>query len=90
MHPEVSEKPTGVERYSTEIIKAILELKPKFKISYIYPKNPLFAKNLQKVLRGRRLWTLWSLSKEMWNHKPDALFVPSHVLPFLLLKIHSQ
>lgn len=77
------EKPTGVERYSTEIIKAILELKPKLRIRlYLSKESSFFAKNLQKILHGRRLWTLWSLSKEMWNHKPDALFVPSHVLPF--------
>lgn len=77
------EKPTGVERYSTEIIKAILELKPKLKIKLYLPnESSFFAKNLQRVLRCKRLWTLWGLSKEMWMHKPDALFIPSHVLPF--------
>lgn len=79
----LKEKPTGVERYSTEIIKAIVGLKPKLKIKLYLPKeSSFFPKNSQKVLSGRRFWTLWNLSREMFKHKPDALFVPSHVLPF--------
>lgn len=79
----LKEKPTGVERYSTEIIQAIFELKPKLKIKLYLPKEShFFPKNAQKVLSGKRFWTLWSLSKEMLKNKPDALFVPSHVLPF--------
>lgn len=77
------EKPTGVERYSTEIIKELLKINTKFKIRLYTPRlSPLFPKKIQKVLGGRRLWTVRGLSAEMRREKPDALFVPSHVLPF--------
>jgi len=36
---------------------------------------------LQKVLKAKRLWTIWRLSREMAKHPPQILFVPSHVLP---------
>ncbi len=83
----LKEKPTGVERYSIEIIKAILELKPHLKIKLYLPmQSGFFNKNLQVVVQGKRLWTLFSLSREMFRNKPDALFVPSHVLPFFAPK----
>lgn len=77
------EKPTGVERYSTEIIEAILKLDKKVDIRLYTPGiNPLFPKKIQKVIAWRRLWTVLGLSAEMRANKPDALFVPSHVMPF--------
>ncbi len=79
----IKEKPTGVERYSTEIIKAILKINTGFKIRLYTPGlNPAFPKNIQRVISLRRFWTLFGLSSEMRKNKPDALFVPSHVMPF--------
>lgn len=39
-----------------------------------------------KILPGRRLWTLKTLSGEMRKSPPDVLFVPSHILPLSLPK----
>ncbi len=36
-----------------------------------------------RVLPGRRLWTHTALAWEVARHRPDVLFVPSHVIPFL-------
>ncbi|MFZ1755856.1 MAG: glycosyltransferase family 1 protein [Caldilineaceae bacterium] len=36
-----------------------------------------------RVLPGRRLWTHTALAWEMVRRRPDVLFVPSHVIPFL-------
>ena len=33
------------------------------------------------VIRQRRLWTHLGLSRELYRHRPDCLFVPAHVLP---------
>lgn len=77
------EHPTGVERYSTEIIQALLPLLKDFEVR-LYTPRPLsiFPRKLQRVLRARRLWSLLRLSWEMLKNKPDILFVPAHVLPF--------
>lgn len=78
-----SEKPTGVERYSNEIIGAILKMRPDFEIRLYTPKLiEQFPKRLQKVMPFPRMWTILRLSFEMLINKPDILFVPSHVIPF--------
>lgn len=83
IHPQ----PTGVERYSTEIILALLELFQKEEVRLYTPqKIPLFPKKVQRVLWFPRFWTLIRLSLEMLLHKPDVLFVPAHVLPFFAPK----
>lgn len=78
--------PTGVERYSTEILHALLNVlknekdwKPLLYTPKLLPNFPL---KIQKRLWCPRFWTLFRLSLEMLHHKPDALFVPAHVLPF--------
>lgn len=79
----VTDSPTGVERYSTEIIGAILDLVKKEELRLYTPKwVDVFPKKLQKRIKLPRLWTLVRLSWEMFFHKPDVLFVPSHGLPF--------
>lgn len=75
--------PTGVERYSTEIIRALIEKSPKEKIRLYTPQwLEAFPKKLQRRIWLPRLWTLLRLSWEMFFHAPDLLFVPSHGLPF--------
>lgn len=83
----VSARPTGVERYSTEIIgallKGVLETKSDFEIRLYTPRVISgLPVRLQRVLWFPRLWSLVRLSWEMLWHKPDLLFVPAHVLPF--------
>lgn len=72
-----------MERYSTEIIKAILKINTRFQIRLYCPGPiPFFPKKIQKIIPSRRFWTMLGLSSEMRKDKPDALFVPSHVMPF--------
>lgn len=79
--------PTGVERYSTEIIRALLpELKEFETRLYTPARIANFPARLQRVLWFPRFWSLVRLSWEMLWHKPDLLFVPSHVLPFFAPK----
>lgn len=85
-----TEKPTGVERYSNEIIKAILKnnvrsknFELRFYSSKIIPFLPV---KKQKIINFKRLWTLVGLSLEMLKNKPSVLFVPGHVLPFFTPK----
>jgi glycosyltransferase involved in cell wall biosynthesis len=37
-----------------------------------------------RVLPARRMWTHRALASEMLQHPPNLLFVPSHVLPFVV------
>jgi glycosyltransferase involved in cell wall biosynthesis len=81
-------QPTGVERYSTEIIAALIsELRSEYEIRLYTPETiNQFPKHLQKRIRLPRLWSLLRLSWEMFFHKPDLLFIPAHVLPFFAPK----
>jgi len=82
--------PTGVERYSDEIIKAILgEMgdEKDWRVRLYTPKwLDKFPKKLQRRIRLPRFWTLIRMSIEMLLHKPDVLFVPAHVVPFFAPK----
>ena len=79
--------PTGVERYSDEIIQAILGEVKGFDVRLYTPSwNDEFPKKLQRRIRLPRLWTLVRLSLEMLLHKPDVLFIPAHVVPFFAPK----
>ncbi len=83
VHP----KPTGVERYSTEIIRALLKEFSKEEVRLYTPTLiPDFPKKLQRRLWAPRLWSVVRLSLEMLLHKPNVLFVPAHVLPFFAPK----
>lgn len=83
---------TGVENYSVKIIQGIIE---RFKhskqhriILYTPRRLQLYkTKTIQhRVIPFKRLWTKVRLSAEMLTHKPDVLFVPSHVLPYFAPK----
>jgi len=80
--------PTGVERYSTEIISALInELGEKYTIKLYTPQwIDQFPKKLQRRIRCPRLWSLFRLSLEMLFRKPEILFIPAHVLPFFAPK----
>lgn len=79
--------PTGVEVYSTAMIQALIAAKPEAGLRLYVPHlSPHFPKRFQRVIRLPRLWSLVRLSLEMLLHKPDALFVPAHVLPFFAPK----
>lgn len=79
--------PTGVERYSSEILQALFPELEDFEVRLYTPKVIAgFPREIQKVLWFPRLWSLVRLSWEMLWHKPDLLFVPAHVLPFFAPK----
>lgn len=82
VHP----KPTGVERYSSEIIRALLK-EWEGEVRLYTPKViSEFPRKKQRVIRAPRFWSLGRLSLEMLLHKPDILFVPAHGLPFFAPK----
>jgi len=78
---------TGVEAYSVKIINGIIEYfkhHPDHTIRLYSPKKLMLYKTKKiqhKIMPAKSLWTKVRLSTEMLLHKPDVLFVPSHVLP---------
>jgi len=87
-----NELATGVEHYSYKIINGLADeiSKSKEDKAVLYSKKRLALskkKNVStKLIKTKRLWTLWGLSREMKKTPPDVLFVPSHVLPLTLPK----
>ncbi len=76
---------TGTERYSLELIRALLALDSPhhFRLYVDIPPAPdIFPPQAEiVVLPGRRLWTHTRLGPHTRRHPPDVLFVPAHVLP---------
>ncbi|MBE2238049.1 MAG: glycosyltransferase family 4 protein [Caldilineaceae bacterium] len=87
---------TGTERYSLEIIRHLLALPEATAhgwrlytdvtpAAHFFAPPQLDAQNVEiRVLPQRRLWTHRSLAREVMHDRPDVLFVPAHVLPFVL------
>lgn len=76
---------TGTERYSLELINALLALDSEHRFRLYMPSLPaadIFHPRAEiVVLPGSRLWTHARLGPHTRRHPPDVLFVPSHVLP---------
>lgn len=80
---------TGTEWYSHEIIRAIAGLPDR-------PALTLYTRSADTFVPGRavthrfveqhRLWTHLGLSRALRQDRPEALFVPSHVIPIVHLK----
>lgn len=84
---------TGVERYSDHIIEQLSARAAKQKrfqlVFYCREGNipPPESKNcLNVIIKGRRFWTQYHLSRYLRKNRPDLLFVPSHVFPLNLGK----
>lgn len=89
---------TGTERYSLEIICHLLNLPDAAEQQWrLYvdsePPPDFFPQwtpgsahpNVELChLPTRRLWTHRALAREIIQRKPDVLFIPAHVLPFVL------
>jgi glycosyltransferase involved in cell wall biosynthesis len=87
---------TGTERYALEIIRHMLALpqsgqhqwrlyvdhQPAGDEPWVDGSLPGNAKLC--VLPARRIWTHRALAAEVLKRPPDVLFVPSHLLPFVL------
>jgi len=78
---------TGIELYSTKIIHGLVEYFKHHKehslVFYTPKKLTLYkTQNIKhRVIPMKRFWTKIRLSLEMLLHKPDVLFVPSHMFP---------
>ena len=85
---------TGTERYAREIIQHLLALPHAPQHTWrlytdqqptghaAWPSLPAHAE--WSVLPARRMWTHRALAAEILQRPPSVLFVPSHVLPFVL------
>ena len=81
---------TGVENYSLFVLRELLkqdaENAYRLYLSAPLPQGLLCPnpRTSTRLIRLPRLWTQLGLSKEMATRPPDVLFVPSHVLPFVM------
>lgn len=78
--------PTGAEIYSRELIRALLALGSAHRFRLYFRTAPppgAFPGAEQRPIPFPRTWTHLRLSWEMARRPPDALFVPSHVLPII-------
>ncbi len=85
----VKPHPTGTELYSLRLIEELAKLESPHTFWLYTPTPPparlakLPAHFVWKVIPFRRLWTQIRLALALWQDKPDLLFVPAHVPPFL-------
>lgn len=73
---------TGTERYSRAVIAALMAAPGghHFRL-YTRSNTPTPPGADVVVVRRKRLWTHLGLGPEVSRRPPDALFIPSHVLP---------
>lgn len=90
---------TGTERYSREIVAALLRIAPQhcFRLYLRQVLDPDFLLSPCRsngvepvVIPRRRLWTHLGLARELAARPPDALFVPAHVLPVSFIRAQVQ
>jgi glycosyltransferase involved in cell wall biosynthesis len=76
---------TGIEWYSVEVITALARIhdRPSLVLYDRHGANfaPLSPADERRAVGLPRLWTHVGLSAAMIRDRPDALFVPSHVIP---------
>lgn len=82
---------TGTERYSVEIIRALAALPDRPELALYTrpgPSDVPVGSRIELVPIDRtRLWTHLGLSLAMYRDRPDALFVPAHVIPAVHPKV---
>ena len=76
---------TGVEVSTAELIQALLKLDTE-NTYWLYSAEPIpgvefndRVKNI--VVPGKRLWTIWALSRELKQRQPDIFWSPSNFSP---------
>jgi glycosyltransferase involved in cell wall biosynthesis len=75
---------TGTEHYSRAIIAALLNLPDQPFITFYSRDRVRLGRQTKAEVRRvgpPRLWTHLGLGRAMLTDRPDALFVPAHVLP---------
>lgn len=87
---------TGTERYSLEIIRHLLAMpeagEHRWRLYLDAPdRDARLTEHLPSadhvevcVIPARRLWTHRALAQEVTRRRPDVLFVPAHVIPFVM------
>ena len=80
---------TGTERYSRELIRALLQIGADHEFHLFFRDEPpagLFdGANVQRhVIPFPRLWTHLRLAAALHALRPDLSFVPAHTLPLFL------
>lgn len=82
VNPATRALSTGTERYAREVALRLPRQAPELDFRF-YASRPADLPGLDlTVLPGRRLWSQLRLPVELWQRRPDLLFVPSHVVPF--------
>lgn len=78
-------QPTGTERYATEVIRHLVAQNEHDYRLYARSRltDPPSGVELV-VLPMPRLWTHMRLAAEVMRRPPDLLFVPAHVLPWIV------
>lgn len=76
---------TGVEWYSHYIINGLIPMIKDELVLYSPEKKDIEGVE-QRIIPGKKLWTLRHFSRAIAKDKPDILFVPSHTLPIKLAK----
>lgn len=78
---------TGTERYSREIIRAMIAISPRPALTLYHRTRWDIHLNgegvTHRVISIPRLWTHAGLSAAIARQRPCALFVPSHVIPLI-------
>jgi len=80
---------TGTEQYSVFLLRALMTLETPHQWLLYAPGPPpddllpLPPRWEWRTIPFPRLWTHLRLSWEMVRHRPDALFVPAHVVPII-------
>ena len=80
----VADRPTGIETYSRQLIKALLDQQSPHQFRLYFRSRPpegLFIGAQMRTIPFPRLWTHVRLAWEMAQAPPEMLFVPSHVVP---------
>lgn len=80
-NPATRSAPTGTERYAAELCRRLPALTPELEFVF-YASRPGAPDIDLTVLPAPRLWSQLRLPVELWQRRPDLLFVPSHVVPF--------
>jgi glycosyltransferase involved in cell wall biosynthesis len=74
---------TGTERYALELCRRLPAQAPDLDWIF-YASQPVVEPGVDAlVLPMRRLWSQLRLPARLWRARPDLLFAPSHVVPFL-------
>ncbi len=83
-NPVVREIQTGTELYARQVARRLARSAPDIRFTF-YASRPGEEVGVDlTVLPGRRMWSQWRLPRELWVHRPDLFFAPSHVVPFLV------